>query len=93
MEQVQLQLERQFQTGYGGDNPLHASVDINEIIYIDSGKFNGFLNFAMLRFQNTRQCFLLIGYGVNQFGDGFTAFILMIGGFVLGRFQRNNTSP
>ena len=47
MEQIQLKLESQFQTGHRGENLLYAFVDFYQIIHIHAGKLDGFLNLSM----------------------------------------------
>lgn len=69
-EQVQLQLEGQFQPGHGCQNTLYAFVDLHQTVHIDVVHLSGFFDFFVLRFQNAGQRFLLIGYSVDQFGDG-----------------------
>lgn len=65
-EQVRLELECRFQTGHCSKNLLYASVNLDQIIHIHTGKLHGFLNLSVFRFQDFCQCFLL--------PDGFGTF-------------------
>ena len=54
-EQVQLQLESQFQTGNGSQDALYAFVDLDQIIHIGAAQLGGLFDFFVLRFQNAGQ--------------------------------------
>ena len=88
VEQVQLQLEGQLQTGDRGQNTLHALVDLDQVIHVGGAQVGGLLDLLVLGLQDASQGLLLLGDGSDQIGDGFAAAVIMTGRRGLDGFRR-----
>ncbi len=88
-EQVQLQLNRQLQTGPSRQNALNAFVDLDQIVDVNAAQLGGLFDFFVLSLQNLSQSLLLFSDGFDQLTDGLAPAVLVTGRYGLNGFHRS----